>query len=169
MSLLTAEQRRRKAELEREIAQIMDPLNVEAKARRRAARAAMVKRVGKRAKGQRQPRERDPGFLAYLRRLPCVAGMIEGGCEGPIEAAHIRMSSAKHGTRNAGMQQKPHDRHALPACHHHHQHDQHRGSEAAFYGRLGIDPFELSAALFSAYQAGQDGRAVLAQFTKEPR
>ena len=148
--MLTHDKRSRLAELKAEIAEIMDPVKEEAKARRRAYRAAMIKRVGKRESGQRQPRERDPGFLAFLRRQPCAARHL-GGCDGPVEAAHIRMSSAKHGTRNAGMQQKPHDRHATPLCRHHHQHDQHRGSEAAFWSRVGVDPFEVAARLYEQY------------------
>lgn len=165
---LTADQRRRKAELEREIAEIMGPPNAAAKARRKAARAAMLKRVGKRAPGQRQPRERDPGFLAYLRRLPCVAGMIEGGCEGPTQAAHIRYSEAGKG-RNPGMAAKNHDRCATPLCERHHIRDQHAGAERAFWQRLGVDPFDLAAALHAAYLAGQDGRDVLAKFTRTIR
>jgi hypothetical protein len=44
------------------------------------------------AKGQRQPRVHDHGYLAWLRRAPCIAGLIEGGCQGPVQACHLRMS-----------------------------------------------------------------------------
>jgi hypothetical protein len=151
MIRLDHDKRARIAAAKAEIATIMDPVKAKERKERRARDREARKRVGKREEGQRQPRERDPGFLAFLRRQPCAAGHL-GGCEGPIEAAHIRMSSAKHGTRNAGMQQKPHDFHATSLCRHHHQHDQHRGSEAAFWARVGLDPFETAARLYAEYQ-----------------
>jgi hypothetical protein len=109
-------------------------------------------------------RVREPGFLAYLRRLPCVAGLVGGCCEGPVEAAHIRFSDAAAGRINSGMQCKPSDRWATPLCRHHHQHDQHTRSERAFWEGLGIEPGALSTALYEAYQAGADGLAVLQAF-----
>lgn len=135
--------------------------------RKRTQAAAKLSRKPERR--ERRSRERDPGFLAYLRRLPCVAGMMEAGCIGPIEAAHIRFSDAHLGRTNPGMQAKPADRWATPLCHQHHQHDQHAGSERAFWERLGIEPGALSIALFEAYQAGRDGLGVLREFTaKDP-
>lgn len=166
MRQLTREQRERKAQLEREIAEIMDPLNKEAAARRRAERRAMVARVGKRASGQRQPRERDAGYLAFLRRLPCIAGVMGAtDCSGATQAAHLRFSDAARGRLNPGMASKSHDRHATPLCEHHHLRDQHVRQEQAFWNDLGIDPGDLSAALYAAYQAGEDGQAVLRRFT----
>lgn len=96
-------------------------------------------------------RERDPGFLAYLRRQPCEARHL-GGCEGPIEAAHVRYSDAGKGAVNPGMQRKNHDRHANPLCRHHHQHDQHQRSERAFWAELGRDAYDTAAGHFAAYQ-----------------
>jgi hypothetical protein len=112
----------------------------------------------------RQPRERDPGFLAFLRRLPCVAGMVEGGCSGPVEAAHLRFSDASVGRVNPGMGRKPSDKWATSLCRGHHQHDQHMKAERAFWERLGIDPNALSQALYAAYREGRSGEAVLRQF-----
>ena len=113
-------------------------------------------------------RVKEPGFLAFLRRLPCVACLIEGGGCGPTEAAHIRFSDARQGRVNPGMQRKSDDRWATPLGRGHHQHDQHAGSERAFWERLGIDPGELSAALYDAWQSGAeaDGLAVLHTFTQ---
>jgi hypothetical protein len=111
-------------------------------------------------------RVRDPGYLAFLRRLPCVACMVEGGNCGPTEAAHIRFSDARLGRINPGMQAKPSDQWATPLGRGHHQHDQHAGAERAFWERLAIEPGALSMALHTAYLAGGDGLAVLRQFTE---
>lgn len=112
-------------------------------------------------------RVRDAGFLAFLRRLPCVACRAEGLPSGaPIEAAHIRYSDAKLGRVNPGMQAKPSDCWATPLCRHHHQHDQHTRAERAFWERLGVEPGALSMALHAAYLAGADGVAVLDDFTE---
>lgn len=166
---LTAEQRARKAQLEREIAEIMDPENKAAKERRRQERAASIKRVGKRAPGQRQPREHDAGYLAFLRRLPCIAGVMgRDDCAGATQAAHLRFSDAARGRVNPGMQSRPSDRFATPICEHHHLRDQHARQEQAFWNSLGVDPGDLSAALYAAYLAGEDGLTVLRRFTPSP-
>lgn len=96
-------------------------------------------------------RERDTGFLAYLRRQPCEAAAL-GGCMGPIEAAHIRYSDAAAGAINPGMGRKNHDRHANPLCHGHHIHDQHKRAERLFWERVGKDAYATAAAHYAAYQ-----------------
>ena len=101
----------------------------------------------------KQNRETDAGFLAYLRRQPCEARHL-GGCDGPIEAAHIRYSDASRGARNPGLQRKNHDRHANPLCHFHHQHDQHKRSERAFWARVGADAYDTAARHYAAYGSG---------------
>lgn len=120
-----------------------------AKAKARERKASKKARIPS-AKPDRG-RERDNGFLAYLRRQPCEARHM-GGCEGPIEAAHVRYSDAASGSVNPGMGRKNHDRHANPLCKHHHQHDQHLRAERFFWERLGKDAYETAAAHFSAYQ-----------------
>ena len=117
------------------------------------------------AKGQRQPRLHDHAYLAWLRRAPCLAGLIEGGCQGPIQACHLRMSIP--GRPNPGLANKPDDAFAWPGCVHHHIDDQHRRSEAAFFQRLGVDPFELCRALYGAFKAGEDPAAALVGYLAE--
>lgn len=122
----------------------------------KAVRAAMrkaSKRVAPKVKPA-QGRERDPGFLAYIRRQPCEAIHL-GGCEGPIEAAHVRYSDAAAGVRNPGMQRKNHDRHANPLCRFHHQHDQHTRAERFFWDRLGKDAYATAAEHYARYSAPQ--------------
>lgn len=104
--------------------------------------------------GQRQPRERDPGYLAFLRRQPCAARHV-GGCSGPIQAAHIRYRVA--GIQNsAGMGVKNHDRHANPLCAGHHALQHHVGDEARFWQSIGRDAYATAAAHFAAYQSAND-------------
>lgn len=103
------------------------------------------------AKGQREVRERDPGFLAYLRRQPCEARHL-GGCEGAVQAAHVRYSDAAAGRRNPGMQRKGHDRDANPLCRAHHLDDQHQHAERFFWQRVGKDAYATAAAHFAEYQ-----------------
>lgn len=174
MSLLTADQRRRKAELEREIAEIMDASNTAAREKRRAERKAMIARRGKiqkvnhlRAK-PKGGRERDAGFMTWQHEsgLACIACVIEGrpdthGEPNPIEVAHQRVSGWKKGVRG-------NDADSCPLCRSHHQLAPNAcdKGQRAFWARLGVDPAAYVTALHSAYLAGQDGRDVLATFTR---
>lgn len=154
MIRLDSDKRARLAAAKAEIAEILDPVKrVERKERRKKDREAR-QRVGKRDVGQRQPREHDPGYLAFVRRQLCAVAHL-GGCEGPIEAAHIRYSDAKAGSRNPGMQAKNHDRFANPLCRHHHNHDQHKRKEPAFWSAAGINAYANAAELFAAYSSAK--------------
>jgi hypothetical protein len=105
------------------------------------------------AKEQRQVRERDPGFLAYLRRQPCEARGL-GHCVSPIDPAHIRYSDASRGAFNPGMGRKNHDRHCNPLCRAHHS-MQHALNERGFWSMLGKDAYETAARHFAAYSSGR--------------
>lgn len=112
---------------------------------RKAARPKL-----ERVEGQRQPRQRDNGFLQAVRRLPCCIGW---GCEGPTEAAHTRFSNPAVGRVSVGMQRKPDDAFCTPLCVAHHR-SQHAANEKAWWAAWGIDPDVLSARLYRAYQDG---------------
>ncbi len=106
--------------------------------------AAMRKPGGKASRG----RERDTGYLAFLRRQPCACGC---GAPAPSDAAHIRMASPERGKLPTGMQVKPSDRFAVPlnrVCHER----QHSMSEARFWSDLGHDPFEIADRLYAEYR-----------------
>ena len=130
------------------------------------ARAALIKaeesrerkaklRAERKARGTvDRGRERDTGFLAYLRRQPCEAAAM-GDCTGAIEAAHVRYSDAAAGSLNPGMGRKNHDRHANPLCHGHHIHDQHKRAERLFWERLGKNAYETAAAHYASYLGDQ--------------
>ncbi|MFD1189705.1 hypothetical protein [Phenylobacterium conjunctum] len=164
MSLTPAE-RRELRDIDRRAKELRAKKDAEKKAKAAAERKARAKALV-RTPGQRQPRERDPGYLAFLRRLPCIASVVGvPGCGGATQAAHLRFSDAAKGRRNPGLASKPSDRHATPLCRDHHLGDQHAGEERAFWNRLGVDPGDLSAALYAAYLAGEDGTAVLRRFS----
>jgi hypothetical protein len=149
--MMDADRRARLLAAKREIAEILKPqTEAQRKLRREAARARRKAMKAAPMEGQRQPRERDPGFLAYLRRQPCEARHL-GGCDGPIEAAHIRYSDASRGSVNPGMQRKNHDRHANPLCRFHHHHDQHQKAERSFWQALGKDAYDTAAGHYAAY------------------
>lgn len=101
-------------------------------------------------------RVRDNGYLAWLRRQPCVIGarVRTFACEGPIEACHIRMH--KPGERPTGMQRKPDDARATPMCRLHHR-LQHSMNEREFWANARLDPFDTAAALYIRYQSKEPG------------
>jgi hypothetical protein len=150
MIRLDADTRAELRDLKRRERQLTAPAKAAAKKVRKAKGRERESRGGK-VEGQRQPRETDPGFLAYLRRQPCEAAHL-GGCSGPIHAAHIRYADAARGAREPGMQRKNHDRFANPLCEHHHLYDQHQRSERAFWESLGKDAYERAEAHFSSYR-----------------
>ncbi|HYE38256.1 hypothetical protein [Methylocaldum sp.] len=111
----------------------------------REARKIARKAIGKQHRG----RERDNGYLAYLRRQPCAARHL-GGCAGPIDPAHIRYNDGPD-RQNPGGARKNHDHHANPLCRAHHD-EQHRGSERAFWDRVGKDAYATAAEHYAAYR-----------------
>jgi hypothetical protein len=162
---LTADERIELHRIEKAARDLRAKKNAESKERMAASRKVRAKAVDRSRPEQRQPPARDTGYLAFLRRLPCIAGVMGlPDCEGATQAAHLRFSDAAQGRRNPGMGNKPSDRHATPLCAHHHLRDQHARQEQAFWNGLGIDPGDLSAALYAAYLADDDGLAVLHQF-----
>ena len=67
-------------------------------------------RLGARKEPRRSGRDRDPVYLARVRRLPCAARRMSS-CAGAIEADHA-------GRRPLGR--KSHDHEAIPMCQQHH-------------------------------------------------
>ena len=115
----------------------------QAKARERKEAKAARPKSPKADRG----RERDNGYLAFLRRQPCACC----GYAAPSDAAHIRMASLERGKLPTGMQVKPSDRFAVPlnrVCHGR----QHAMSEARFWQERGRDPFKIADRLYAEYQ-----------------
>jgi len=163
---LTDAERRELADIERRAKALRAKKNAEAKERAARDRKGREKALS-RAPGQRQPRERDPGYLAFLRRLPCAVGLIKGDCcGGRTDPAHIRFTDRKAGRVNPGLSAKPDDRWCVCVCRFHHEAQHAYGNEAKWWAvEVGVDPSDLARALYAAYLAGEDGTAVLRRFT----
>lgn len=89
---------------------------------------------------QREPRQHDKAYLAWLRQQPCAICRDNTA----TEAAHLRVGSIEHGKKPAGLQEKSSDRWAVPLCHRHHSESHARGNEREWWASYGIDPFALS-------------------------
>ena len=94
---------------------------------------------------QRQPRERDESFLAYVRTLPCTICSALG-----CDPAHIRSPSLEHGKDQTGTGRRPSDRWCVPLCRHHHDEQHARGDELAWWASYGIDPFVVAIELYAS-------------------
>lgn len=93
---------------------------------------------------QRQPREEDPAYLAYVRTLPCLICRRPGS-----DPAHLRTGARQYDKPHTGMGEKPSDCWVLPLCRTHHD-DQHRNNEIEWWGRQGFpDPFAVAVALYA--------------------
>lgn len=113
---------------------------------------------------QRQPRIRDEGYLAYLRRLPCACC----GAAPPCDAAHIRSANLAFGKRQTGKAEKPDDKWALPltrACHFR----QHSMAELTFWKNVGVNPFKLAARIHTEYVAEHGDTSVKKQRIRKIR
>lgn len=165
MSLTPAE-RRELRDIDRRAKELRAKKDAEKKAKAAAERKAREKALV-RTPGQRQPRERDPGYLAFLRRLPCAVGLIKGDCcGGRTDPAHIRFTDRKAGRVNPGLSAKPDDRWCVCVCRFHHEAQHAYGNEAKWWAvEVGVDPSDLARALYAAFQAGEDGTAVLRRFS----
>lgn len=131
-------------------------MNLNAEQRALVREADRIKREARKAAAKARPkspkadrgRERDRGFLAYLRRQPCEASHLSP-CVGPVQAAHVSYRVA--GIPNSfGRGVKNHDRHANPLCADHHR-IQHNVGERPFWASLGKDAYETAAKHYAAY------------------
>ncbi len=116
---------------------------------------------------QRQPRERDEKYLAFLRRQSCCVCSRPA----PSEAAHIRMADPLRGKRETGKGEKPSDRWAVPlcgpiigaakGCHR----EQHSMDEMAFLKMHEINPFVVA----DSYYAIGGGSPTTAKPRRKPK
>lgn len=88
-------------------------------------------------------RQEDAAHLALVRKLPCL---ITGERE-RVEAAHVRMSDAALGKRNAGIGAKPDDVWTVPLCARLHAEQHAEGNERWFWERNGINPLIIAQQL----------------------
>ena len=83
-----------------------------------------------------------PQYLKNIRQCNCVV------CGQQAEAAHLRMSSAKHGKVNGRD-----DKWVIPLCPYHHRLGplaQHSMGESQFWEMMLIEPLELARSLWEA-------------------
>lgn len=110
--------------------------------------------------GLRDPRVRDPQYLGWVAKLPCLACMVRGTVKWGVHVAHLRAGSEEHGKRPTGKAEKPSDIWTLPLCPPHHVGDirvtrltQHGMGELEFWAELGIDdPFQVCLDLRAIYE-----------------
>lgn len=93
-------------------------------------------------------RVRNTPYLAWLRRQPCRIGT---GCEGRVEACHVRYGDHKAGRVNPGLQKKPDDRWAVSLCAGHHR-EQHSMNERAWWTSYGLDGSAVALAQFTEFK-----------------
>ncbi|WP_249155314.1 DUF968 domain-containing protein [Bradyrhizobium japonicum] len=89
---------------------------------------------------ERDPRLREETYLAYIRTQPCCIC----GDNTSTEAAHVRVGSVNDGKRYTGMQEKSHDKWALPLCSRHHRESHAYGDELGWWLSYGLNPFLLA-------------------------
>ena len=92
---------------------------------------------------QRDPRQRDEAFLAFVRKQPCCVCAKPA----PSDAAHIRAANPMLGKRYCGKGEKPHDRFATPLCRECHA-QQHSMAEMAFWAMVMLNPFKIAHDLY---------------------
>lgn len=164
-AILDKERRDALRDAERRVRELMDPIREQRKIKAAAARAKREKAL-MRQEGQRQPRIRDPKYLAWIRQLPCVVTLTREGREVyGCDAAHVRTNYPVAGWGgNPGLGSKPSDWRTVPMSRtaHREQHD--CGDEQAFWSDVGIYPPDLCRELHAAFKAGASGIEVIRKF-----
>jgi hypothetical protein len=95
--------------------------------------------------------EKQPDYLAFLHKLPCVSTGRTG-----VEAAHLSMANPDYGHYGRGKGTKAHDRWALPLCPEEHQR-QHGMSERSYWDQIEINPHPLALTLWGLWtELGED-------------
>lgn len=127
-------------------------------------------------KGQRDPRQEDKAYLAWLHEgTDCIACLIEGrrAERGPIEAAHQKLAIASKGWREGGLGPRVHDRRCVPLCAWHHRlapNSCDTGGQRKFWDRLGLRDgiADFCADLNAAFDRGQPAMPVIRKWAARP-
>jgi hypothetical protein len=98
-------------------------------------------------------REKEAGYLDWIRSLPCLVTRKEG-----VEAAHVSYAVPAYGKLGRGKGAKESDRWAVPLSPDEHR-KQHAGNEQEYWRSVGIDPCITAALLYAAYPSRE--RALL--------
>lgn len=165
--MLDADKRERLRQLRAEVKVLESPKREAAKiARAKARKASNAARKAAPMAGQREPRQHDANYLAWIRGLKCIGCVQDQTPSRSVrsEAAHVRFADARAGWSHTGKGEKPHDRRTLPLCAGHHRQgpkSQHAAGERAWWEARGIHAPSACAALEAAYEAGADGNDVI--------
>ena len=134
-----------------------------------AARISPKAAPGSLLKGERKPkqkREREPDYLALVRRCPCLA------CDADPagEAAHVRMANSGSQKPITGIGIRPDDCWTLPLCPTCHD-EQHALGEETFWGvwNLGVNPVEAATLLYHARKGGIEAMRAIIFTAREMR
>ncbi|WP_292038645.1 MULTISPECIES: hypothetical protein [unclassified Brevundimonas] len=132
------------------------------------------------SKGQRDPRQQDKAYLAWLHEgTDCIACLIEGrpafggGGAEVIEAAHQKLAIASKGWREGGLGPRVHDRRCVPPCAWHHRlapNSCDTGGQRKFWDRLGLRDgiADFCADLNAAFDQGQPAMPVIRKWAARP-
>jgi hypothetical protein len=102
-------------------------------------------------------RERDRNHLRFVASQPCVV------CgRGPSDAHHLKFAEQRAMGRKVG------DKFTVPICRLHHRELHRRGDERAWWGKLGLDPLPIAAALWERTHIVDSAAAELAGGMNEP-
>lgn len=139
---------------------------------RRVAKAARPKKVVPTAKGQREPRQLDGAYIAWLHvDLPCIGCLIEGpvwseivGRPYPIEAAHQKHTDLK----GPALGKRPSDSATVPLCAWHHRlaPDACDPAQRKFWDRLQVDVGAFCKALYATFKGHAPGAPVIQKFAR---
>jgi len=95
--------------------------------------------------GKTSRREKNEGYLDFIRSLPCIVTRKE-----PVEAAHVSYAEPRAGKLGRGKSAKESDCWALPLHPDEHRR-QHSMGEREYWHSVGIDPCVIAAFLYAAY------------------
>lgn len=156
--MISLSQRRLKTEAQA----LVRAINKQERADKRSSLPEVKRVVPARDGKQRQPRERDRGYLGFIGELFCIATKVRAGAEVyGVERCHVRFSLHEAGMVNPGKSNKPDDFRTVPLlpAEHHRQHM--RGDEEAFWDELHVKPYDLIADLRAAYPDREAAKQVL--------
>ncbi len=123
---------------------------------------------------QKLERRPDKAYLAWLRKLPCIACVIdprpaymtavEARFRPFIEAAHQKHTDLQ----GPSLGRRPADAASCPLCAWHHRlaPEACDPAQRRFWERLGVDIGAFCKALYDAFKVGAEGAAVVRRFAE---
>lgn len=104
---------------------------------------------------QRNPRQHEPDYLAFVRTLECVVC----GDDTSTEAAHISYRDPSVGKMGRGVGSKEHDKFTLPLCGRCHRKQHEHGDERSWWAPR--DPVKLALAIYSTNKDYEEASRII--------